>query len=53
MNESLFEQKDLEALRTVLRNKIGLEVDDDGLYEAAISCIKFTAGKLLRQADLI
>ena len=53
MNESFLERNDLESLRTVLRDKIGLEVDDDELYEAAISCIKFTAGKLLRQANLI
>ena len=53
MNGSLFEQKDLEVLHTVLRNKVGIEVDDDELYEAAISCIKFTAGKILRQANLI
>ncbi len=53
MNENLFEQKDLETLRTVLRDKVGIKVDDDELYEAAVSCVKFTAGKLLHQADLI
>lgn len=53
MDGNLFEQKDLEALRTVLRDKVGIEVDDDELYECAVSCVKITIGKFLRQANLI
>ena len=53
MEENLFEQKDLEVLRTVLRNKVGIEVDDDELFECAVSCIRLSIGKFLRQADLI
>lgn len=53
MNGNFLEQKDLCKLQKILQNELGLEVvDEDFLYEAAVSCIKFTAGKLLRQADL-
>lgn len=53
MNGNFLEQKDLCKLQKILQNELGLEVvDEDFLYEAAVSCIKFTAGKLLRQANL-
>lgn len=53
MNGNFLEQKDLRKLRKILQSELGLEVvDEDYLYEAAVSCIKFTAGKILRQANL-
>ena len=51
MNGNFLEQKDLRKLQKILQSELGLEVvDEDYLYEAAVSCIKFTAGKILRPA---
>ena len=53
MNGNFLEQKDLRKLQKILQSELGLEVvDEDYLYEAAVSCIKFTAGKILRQTNL-
>lgn len=53
MDGSFLEQKDLRKLQKILQGELGLEVvDEDFLYEAAVSCIKFTAGKILRHASL-
>ena len=53
MNGNFLEQKNLRELQKILQGELGLEVvDEDYLYEAAVSCIKLTIAKILRQAQL-
>ena len=49
--ESAFSQKRLDQLRHLLRNYAHLDLQDDDLYEAATSIIRFVAGHLLRNAS--
>lgn len=53
MSGSYFEQKDLQGLQRILRSELGLEIAGDELYAAATSCVRLTAAKLLRQANLL
>lgn len=53
MSGSYFEQEDLQELQNILRSELGLEIAGDELYAAAISCVRFTAAKLLRHANLL
>ncbi len=50
---SYFEQKDLQELQKILRSELGLEIAGDELYAAATSCVRFSAAKLLRHANLL
>lgn len=53
MSGGYFEQKDLHELQKILRSELGLEIAGDELHAAATSCVKFTAAKLLRHANLL
>ena len=53
MSGSYFEQKDLQELQRILRSELGLEIAGDELHAAATSCVRFTASKLLRHANLL
>ena len=53
MSGSYFEQKDLQELQKILQSKLGLEIAGDELHVAAISCVRVTAAKLLRYANLL
>ena len=50
---SYFEQEDLQELQKILRSELGLEIAGDELYVAATSCVRFSAAKLLRHANLL
>lgn len=50
---SYFEQEDLHKLQKILRGELGLEIAGDELFVAATSCVRFTAAKLLRHANLL
>lgn len=50
---SYFEQEDLQELQKILRSELGLEIAGDELYTAATSCVRFSAAKLLRHANLL
>ena len=50
---SYFEQEDLQELQKILRSELGLEIAGDELYAAATSCVRFSAAKLLRHANLL
>ncbi len=50
---SYFEQEDLQKLQKILRSELGLEIAGDELYAAATSCVRFSAAKLLRHANLL
>lgn len=49
--EAVFTEERLSELRQLLKECVGLEVEDDDLYTAAISVVRYTAGKLLREAS--
>lgn len=53
MSGSYFEQEDLQELQKILRSELGLEIAGDELYAAATSCVRFSAAKLLRHANLL
>lgn len=53
MSGSYFEQEDLQELQKILRSELGLEIAGDELYTAATSCVRFSAAKLLRHANLL
>lgn len=50
---SYFEQEDLQKLQKILRSELGLEIAGDELFAAATSCVRFSAAKLLRHANLL
>lgn len=52
--DEVLDAKTLREFRRLLRENIGIEIeDDDEVMTAVFSCLKFTAAKLLRQADLL
>ena len=53
MSGSYFEQEDLQELQKILRSELGLEIAGDELCAAATSCVRFSAAKLLRHANLL
>lgn len=53
MSGSYFAQEDLHELQKILRSELGLEIAGDELFAAATSCVRFTAAKLLRHANLL
>lgn len=53
MSGSYFEQEDLQELQKILRSELGLEIAGNELYTAATSCVRFSAAKLLRHANLL
>lgn len=49
--QAAFSEKRLRQLRHLLHNYAHLDLQDDDLYEAATSIIRFVAGRLLRDAS--
>lgn len=49
--EQAFSKKRLDQLRHLLHDYAHLDIQDDDLYEAATSIVRFVAGRLLRDAS--
>lgn len=49
--ESAFSKKRLGQLRQLLHEHATLDLQEDELYEAATSIVRYTAGRLLRDAS--
>lgn len=49
--EAAFSEKRLRQLCHLLHDCVHLDLQDDELYEAATSIVRFVAGRLLRDAS--
>ena len=49
--ERAFSEKRLGQLRQLLHEHATLDLQEDELYEAATSIVRYTAGRLLRDAS--
>lgn len=48
----VFDAQNLKRLRKVVKQTVGLELNDDELYDCAISVVRLTCAKLLRSREL-
>lgn len=48
----VFDAQNLKQLRKAVKKTVGLELNDDELYDCAISVVRFTCAKLLRLQEI-
>jgi hypothetical protein len=47
-----FSKNQLTSLREIMRTELGLELNDESVYDAAIAVVRFVCAKEMRQAGI-
>lgn len=48
----VFDAQNLKHLRKIVKKAVGLELNDDELYDCAVSVVRLTCAKLLRSREI-
>jgi len=51
--DKVFDAKNLKHLRKLVKKTVGLELNDDDLYDCAVSVVRFTSAKILRSREYL
>ena len=51
--DKVFDAKNLKHLRKLVKKTVGLELNDDDLYDCAVSVVRFTYAKILRSREYL
>lgn len=51
--DKVFDAKNLKHLRKLVKKTVGLELNDDDLYDCAVSVVRFTAAKILHSREYL
>ena len=51
--DKVFDAKNLKHLRKLVKKNVGLELNDDDLYDCAVSVVRFTSAKILRSREYL